>query len=72
MITRCSVCGRAFMETDARRVDAPRPVCVSCLIDAMETDADARGQFRTVADALRAIAAVPVSWYRGRTAHRLN
>ncbi len=70
MITRCTVCGRAFLETDARRVDAVRPLCVSCLIDDIETDTAA--DIRTAADALRVLASVPFSWFHNRTARRLN
>ena len=62
MIARCDTCGRAYLEIDARRVAEPRPRCVSCLVDNVETDT--ADDMRAVADALRAIAAIPVSWYQ--------
>ena len=67
MIARCDACGREYLETDARRVAEPRPRCVSCLIDEIETDAETRGQLRAIGDALRAISSAPLSWCRQQT-----
>ena len=68
MILRCDMCGRAFLEIDARRVAAPRPLCVECLITECERAADTRGEFARLADALLSISAMPAAWYRARRA----
>jgi hypothetical protein len=68
MVTRCTTCGRLFLETDARRVDDIAPRCVSCLID--ETETDAAETLHAIGDALRAVAPVPVSWFHVRPRSR--
>lgn len=63
-VSRCDACGRLFLETDSRRVDAVRPLCVSCLVNDIEQDA--APQLHAVGGALRCISSAPVTWCRGR------
>jgi hypothetical protein len=64
MIARCDACGRSYLEIDARRVAEPRPRCVACLVDDIETDT--ADDIRAAADALRVLVSVPFSWFHGR------
>ena len=70
MITRCCDCGRAYLESDCRRIADRHPRCVSCAVDNIAS-AEA-GRIAAAASALRAIAAIPARWVTTRAARKGN